>query len=204
MSQRYRRERARNGMIADPVPLNVNNNEYAGEFNGYVERENIPSEAIVEAMIVAGTFVRVLDDPKTDTITLDSASQEWQRNDVTTGDAINQVTDTLAVDALVHVEWSGSIEWAGATTGDCYRVQLVINGIAVASTGFLSSAKLWQGPALSGDLPQQAGPLDVYVEAMIANVSQTIESPGIFTIVGPVTNTLALKNRSLVVEVRSR
>lgn len=204
MSQRYRRERMRNGMVAAPDALNQNQNEYAGEVNGYLDRENIPQDAITEAKIVAGTFTRYLSDPKTDTITLDPTSQEWQNGDATTADPIHAVSDTLAYDAHVHVEWSGGIEWAAVTTGDAIRVRITINGIEVATTGFISARRVWSAPALSGDLPQQAGPIDVVVQAMAANITQEIPSPGIFAIDGGITNDVSLTDRELLVEIRSR
>jgi len=203
VSQRYRRERARNGMIADPAPLNINNNEYASEFNGYFDRENIPADAISETHIVGGSFTRVLGDPKIDTVSLDATSQTSQRQD-SGGNEINSATATVATDSIIHVEWSGGLEWAGSRTGDCVRVQIVVNGTCVASTGFLSSLRAWQGVALSGTLPVQAGPLEVHVEGMIANISQLIVSPWIFTIHGAVNNTVSFTNRNLVTEIRSR
>lgn len=205
MSQRYRRERMRNGMVAAPDALNQNQNEYAGEVNGYLDRENIPQDAITEAKIVAGTFTRYLSDPKTDTITLELTSQQWQLND-SSGNKINEIDDTLAYDAHVHVEWSGGLEWTGAApnTGDVAAVQLEVNGIEVATSGFISAARTWACIALAGDIPQQAGPLLVRVRAMCAQVSRDIPSPGIFTILAGVTGTPNLTDRELLVEIRSR
>lgn len=202
MSQRYRQERMRNGQVADPVALNVNNNEFAGEF-AYMDRENIPQDAITEARIVAGCFTTYLSDPKTDTVTLDATSQEWQDGD-TSGNKFHTVSTTLYYDSLIHVEWSGGVEWSAATNDDAARVRITINGIEVAATGFISSRRLWAAPALSGDLPIQAGPLTVKVQAMFAAVSREIPSPGIFTITGGTSNDCSLTDRELLVEIRSR
>lgn len=74
MSQRYRVERAEQGAINDPLPTNVNQNEFAAEFNGNLDRSNLPYKQVGASSIVAGAFTTVGADPQTSTSALDNTS----------------------------------------------------------------------------------------------------------------------------------
>lgn len=197
-----RKERARNGMIVDPAPLNENNNAFAGTLNGDMQRDNIPLNGITADMIEAGAFNRVIADPQTTTVTLDSTSQQWQSS--SGGNEIHEVTDSVDSDCVLEVEWSGGFKvTSSGDLLDAIRFHVVVNGVEVASTGWLGRQYFWGAPALSGTIPVQAGPIDVKVEAMVANVSDAIASPGLFVINGGTDTDYDVTERELVIIVRS-
>lgn len=203
MSLVVRKERARNGMIADPGPLNENNNEFAGEFNGYMQRDNIPTNGVTAPMIEVGTFTRVIADPQSTVITLDSTSQEWQSK--VGADPLHEVTDAVDTDSILEIEWSGGhkVTSRGADR-DCIRYHITVNGVEIASTGPLGEQYQWASVALNGVIAVQAGPIYVTVAAMLANYSDEIASPGLFAITSGVNSDFDITERELVILVRGR
>lgn len=197
-----RKERALNGMIADPAPLNENNNVFAGTLNGDMQRDNIPLNGITADMIEPGAFNRVIADPQTATITLDSTSQQWQSK--IGSDPLHEVTDSVDSDCVLEIEWSGGHKYTTVSALlDSIRYHIVVNGVEIASTGWLFAGHIQASVSLNGAIPVQAGPIDVRVEAMAANVSDSIASPGLFAISGGIDSVIDITERELVIIVRS-
>lgn len=211
MSQRYRQERAHNGHIADPTPLNLNNAEYASEWT-YLDRDNVPIGCITEAMVIQGAFTTITDDPRSNTITLDTASVEWQRVDAASGAVINESTLTVTADSTIEVEWSGTWVWDTASGGvsrdatgeDAIQIRVTVDGVEVAASGWLGDSHQWEAIHLSGALPIQAGTRLVQVWAMTAHVRYRLGEGELFQLFGGTRNGVALMERNLVsiVDVR--
>ncbi len=198
MSQRYRVERAEQGAINDPSPTNLNQNQFAAEFNGNMDRSNIPYKQITGTSVVAGAFTTVGADPQTSTVALDNTSTTWQN--------IHSVTVTVAEDSVLEVDWSGGFAVTGATTvstggSDGLRVAVFVNGKIVASTGPIL-------PYICSSLPGvynvQAGSVTITVSVMLAVFSVTIPSPGVWELLGPTSLAVTAQERELVYMLRSR
>lgn len=204
MSQRYRQERAHNGHIADPTPLNLNNAEYAGEWT-YLDRDNVPEACITEAMVIQGSFTTITDDPRSNAITLDSTSNEWQRADAASGAVINESTITMTSDGTIEVEWSGTWVWTGgagfAVAGvaeDAIRIRVTIDGVEIASSGWIGARHEWEEINLSGVIPVQAGARYVQVWAQVAMVGIDYTNGKLFQHYGPLGTGVSFYERNLV------
>lgn len=213
MSLIYRKERAEQGSINDPTPHRDNQNELAGEFNGYLDRYNLPTRAVGAASVVVGAFTTVGADPKSDSVALDSKSTTWQ-NDDGSGTYIHNVTFTASEDGQLDVDWGGTWTWTGNPTIEAtIRWRITVNGQTIAETGCIAQdndptyVNTKDLVALAGTIPVQAGPVNIKVEAMIAAVSwymgTTVGAP-LFSITGAAESTVTVVYRELVYLLRSR
>lgn len=205
MSLRYRAETAQNGNVADPTWWMRNIQEFQNEWQ-FLDRDNLTESCITEAMVRANTFTEAFTDAKTDTITLDRTSLSWQTSDVSTGDALHNVSASCTVDGLMTVEWSGTYKWTGtftwtAPTWDAFMVRLTVDGIEIASSGWLGDGSQWGSIFLVGAIPVTAGTRSIRLEAMMANINYQQSTPTIET---TCTDSLNIINRHLVGRLRKR
>lgn len=213
MALRYRQDYFENGNIADPTPTLRAFNEFAGEWQ-YLDRDNLAKNAVVEANVIAGTFVSVTSDPQSTDATPDTTSTGWQYQDAS-NNTLNSVTVTPADEALLVVEWSGSHQFdtSYGTLGretvtigsltyyawDSIRYRLTVDGIVIAQTGWLTDGQRWNGPYLVGATPVTPGPRVVRLEIQMARIVT-----GLGTIYSACINVPTLKARELVVTTYQR
>lgn len=200
MSQRYRVERAEQGAINDPSPTNLNQNQFAAEFNGNLDRSNLPSGQVVEACVTGGAFTTVGADAHTSGTTLDNTSTSWQ--------AVDSVSVTLAEDSVVEVYWGATWDETGGVSAagiwDAIRFQLSVNGYIIGSTGWLALDIPSWSAALNGVRNAQAGTATIKVQAQLSSISGAYGAPGVFAQTGPVTAAVTVVERSTVYIIRSR
>lgn len=166
----HRRERAEQGSINDPFAFNVNQTEFAGAFNGRLGRYSLPVGGIDEPSIVQGAFSRVIVDAHTGGVDLSIQSTDWQ-NDDGAGNTIHDVTDTLASNAILDVEWSGGWTWSALATLQCWvQWRVTVNAVTVAQTGWISAEFEKYSAYLTAAVPALAGPLRMRVDGRIACV----------------------------------
>lgn len=205
MGLRYRKETAQNGNVADPTWWIRNDQELQNEW-AFLDRDNLPEACISEPMVRDESFTYTASDQKTDTITLDRTSVAWQGSDVSTGDALHNVDVDVDVDSLFTVEWSGTYKWTGtftwnAPTWDAMMVHIVVDGVEVASSGWLGDGSQWGSIFLVGSVPVVAGMRNVKMEVMMANIDYTKGTPTVET---SCTDVLTFINRNLTVRLRKR
>ena len=101
-----------------------NINVLAEEFNGRLDRDNLPEQAVSASHTVPGTFNLLTANTRTDTLTLDGNTNQWVDGDGT--NKINELTLTTETDGMLRVSWSGTWQWtsdvlwnagAGSVTG---------------------------------------------------------------------------------------
>lgn len=59
MAYRYPRDNPRTGNVTTPREINANLKEYAEEWNGHVDRDNLPLASVGDAKVVANTFSKL-------------------------------------------------------------------------------------------------------------------------------------------------
>ena len=205
MAQHYRIETAQNGNVADPTWWIRCIQEFQNGWQ-FLDRDNLTESCVTEAMIRDESFTYTASDQKTDTITLDKTSLSWQNTDVSTGDTLHNLSVTCDVDCLLIVEWSGTYKWTGtltwtSPTQDAFMARVTVDGIEVASSGWLGDGRQWGSLFLVGAIPVSAGVRPVKLEVLMANIDYTQSSPTIET---SCTDVLTLINRNLTVRLRKR
>lgn len=202
MSYVYRQRHTSTGDVIDGAWWNANQNEFAGMFNGGLDRDNIEANTITSAMLVNGACVEVQYEAEVSGDVATMTATEWQ--------TIDSYTLTADVDTLVEVDWSGGWTWNGAwsiaasgdgTTyvADTVSIRVTIDGVTVCESG--PSEDLFQADhvALIGAAPVSAGAHTVDVQYLVAQRNYYDLS-----IAGVCTNTLTFDVRTLVLVQRRR
>lgn len=209
MALRYRELYMEAGDILDPQPWLMSQNALAGEFNGYLDRDNIGPGVISEAMIAAAVFNKFYTDQRTTTFSPDPDSALWQHTDLSSV-VLHTSEITAAVDCQVMVEWSGTWTWTGTwsaldgvggqtTAEDAIRFRITVDGVELATSGFYGDAQEKSALYLIGVTPVVAGPHTVRVECQVMHANwhnNSFESNLI--------NTVAIGARELVTTLRKR
>ena len=183
MAFRYRQRHIETGDILDPRDWNENMSELTGEFNGYLDRDNLPASCITAPMIEANTFndIQSFSD-QTNTVELLGDNIKWQSLDSVGGSTLlGQLTVTADVDCLLIVEFSGWWLWKnngtalGTTTLETtdpivIRLRVTVDGFAIHTTGWFSASKTSNATHLFGATPVSPGKHTVDVEAQIGKL----------------------------------
>lgn len=115
MGQEYRIEYDETGDVIDPAFWIDNNNVFAGEFNGYLDRDNLPSATIAAAEVIALSFNNVnhgTNTGTTDTVWVpDRTNTDWQGGEGNAATGIWNHAWTATQDAHYDVHWSGAWDW---------------------------------------------------------------------------------------------
>lgn len=207
MTMRYRQAYPKTDESLDVRDWNYNMQEIASEFNGYLDRDNVPQNVIDLSMIDFGTFNKIYVDAYDSTVnnvSLDSNSTAWQSDDGT--DNIGQRTILAPCDALLICEFSCYVETSGTVADEFVRFRIVVDGQTVAVNGFSVMHSLSKQPFfIAGAIPVLAGTRVVKVQAQLGKIDsastrnclqlQTRAGSGI---------TVTVKARELVVIERRR
>ena len=137
--------------------------EYADEFNGFLDRDNLPNDAISSAMMTSGACNEINYARSTTSSTISGEDTGWRKTDGTTN--YGSIDFTTKVDSLAFVEWSGSWSWAlnyaspssGAGPKYCVQYKVVINGIEVARIPLSGAYKIYDSGYMCGVLPLPPG-----------------------------------------------
>ena len=200
MSLRYRQEFSEAGDVLDPQVPNANQNELISEFNGNLDRDNLPNAVIAETQIVSNAFTRISFAPATTSFSPNAALRTWQPIDN------NVLTLTLPQDCLLICEWGGTWTWSGTyTTGDyvdedgvAYRI--TVDGIDVCVSQYFGASVPQNSTHILGATPVSAGTHTVQVEAFFARVKhQNLQFSE-----DNVEGTVVVGTRELLVEERRR
>lgn len=201
MSYVYRQRHTSTGDVIDGAWWNANQNEFAGMFNGGLDRDNIEANTITGAMLVNGACVEVQYE-EGGGVSTNMAATEWQ--------TVDSYTLTADVDTLVEVDWSGGWTWNGAwsrgvsgdaTTyvADTVSIRVTIDGVTVCESGPSEDLFSADHVALVGAAPVSAGTHTVDVQYLVAQRNYYDLS-----IAGVCTNTLTFQFRDLVLVQRRR
>jgi len=130
MAFRYRERTAEDGDVLDPKDWNLNMAAFAEEFNGRMDRDNLPASAVTVDHIVYGACGSAANDVLAAPVALSNDTVTWQ--------TVQEDTITVETDALVEAEWGGYWEWAASGGTDAIGYRLLVNGIEVARAPLLS------------------------------------------------------------------
>ena len=198
MAFKYRQAFFQDGDIVDARDWNRNLTEYTEEFNGYLDRDNLPASAVTTAMIVSDACSQVETSAVSTDTTVSGEVATWQSTDGTT--KFGEVSFTSDTDGLAIVEgsgtWEGNHSWtttAGASSESYFQVRLLVDGIQVAHMPRSTFTRLLDSSYMVGVIPLPAGNHVVSIEAV------TRRALG-----GPSGPTLTLKERELFVWLRKR
>lgn len=200
MSLRYRQEYSEAGGVLDPQVININQNELVSEFNGGLDRDNLPDSSILETQIVNNAFTRISAAPADTAFLPNAALRSWQAIDNST------LTLTLPQDCLLICEWGGTWIWGGAYTSgdyiaeDAVAFRITLDGIDVCVSHYFGASHAQNSTHIIGVSPASAGTHVIQVEAFFARVKhQNLQFSE-----DDVAGTVTIGNRELVVEERRR
>ena len=148
----------------DPRDLMDNVNEYAREWNGFWDRDNIPEEFIAKADLNKNTFNKLDTTPMTTRVTIPAGgSGGWTDLDELTT-PVECVDGAMVVDVHVNrrVECYGADLWRSSM--DNVEMQLLVDGCVIAQTGWINAARLKSQIWLSGYSPVGAGTRTITVQ----------------------------------------
>jgi len=117
MAYRYRQRHLETGDVLDPQDWNENMAEFAEEFNGYLDRDNVPADSVTKLLIKQNAFNKIefSRDDGSNPVRLDGDVLSFQSTDVTggatDGNTLPSTTITCDVDELLIVEFSCWWEW---------------------------------------------------------------------------------------------
>lgn len=173
MAYRYRQIYPQDGEVLNPQDWNLNQKEIVEEFNGYLDRDNLPVSCVDLAHVTFNTFTKVHGYaesapwfPATDTV-------EWQYNDG--ANDLASISIDCPVDCLLICElgstWFAS-SGAVSTDGDI-RFRITVDGISVGETHFLSGTwDRWSMHTI-GAIPVSAGLHTIRAECQVAEMNVT-------------------------------
>ena len=99
MAFRYRQVKVENGDVIDSEDWNANQREFAGEFNGNLDRDNFPEEVFDRDHIAYNAFHRLYMKQLPSNLGLDGGTIGWQN--------VNALTFEAPSDGMVVFDWSG-------------------------------------------------------------------------------------------------
>ena len=206
MAFRYYMRRPESDDVLDPRDWNLNHAELVGEFNGYLDRDNLPPEVITTEMVAADAFNRFLSDSSTVDTDLDADKTDWQHDE-----AIGRITAEATTDCLLIVEWSGHWLWHDGTgkviAGSAVipfaaRIRITVDGTSVGETGWLSAIRERDATYLCGAMPVQAGKHIIRAEIQHGKIDTDDGQEQLETL--PDDTFLSVKGAELIVRERRR
>lgn len=176
MTMRYRQTYPRVDESLDVRDWNNNMREIASEFNGYLDRDNVPQNVIDLSMTEFGAFNKVhadAYDAAINNVSLDPDTTAWQSDDGT--DNIGQLTLLVPCDSLLICEFSGYVETSGTLADEFVRFRISVDGETAAVNGFSVMHFLTKQPlSIAGAVPVLAGTRVVKVEAQLGKIDTAI------------------------------
>jgi len=157
MAFRYRERTVEDGDVLDPKDWNLNMAAFAEEFNGRLDRDNLPASAVGTDHIAFGACGSAVNEVLSVPVVVS--------NDTTTWQTIDEDSIAVETDALIEAEWGGHWSWAGKTDDDAIGFRLLVDGIEVARAP-LDTAR-WACVHLFGDIVLPPSTHTVTIQARV-------------------------------------
>lgn len=221
MSLRYRTRYLETGDMIDSRDWNLNHAEYIQEWNGYLDRDNIVENAVVESIIVRNAFNEIAADGFTQAgspFDVDITTMGWQADDVASR-RIGRLTVIPEVDVLLICEYSGWHTWSTTTvaydshvtagdTGvdDGIRYRITVDGVTITESGWIADHHSSGSVYIVGAIPVVPGSRVVQVECQIGGVWRMVYNDDNHSseIIIQALRDITLAERELVVHMRRR
>jgi hypothetical protein len=194
MALRYRQRYPQSGDILNPDDWNLNHKELAEEFNGYLDRDNLPQNCIGTDIVKNNSFTNVRNETSDTDLDTTSNTVEWQ-------EILSKSFDTRN-DQLLKVElgvtWTVDPEETSEKANSRFRI--TVDGVQLAVSGIMSSAFKQDSVYLCGATPVLAGPHVVAAEVQTLYGDGSVNSQGFVASLG----VIRIKERELVITQRNR
>ena len=181
MAFRYRQVKVENGDVIDSEDWNANQREFAGEFNGNLDRDNFPEEVFDRDHIAYNAFHRLYMKQLTTHVSLDGGTIGWQN--------VNALTFESPSDGMVVFDWSGHFSISRSETADnivaatvnVVTIRALMNGRHLTSIYRQSDIHPINSKVMYGALPVSAGPVRIDIDVRFYNIEHQDGKP---TIIG--------------------
>lgn len=147
MAWRWTAQAIESGVVVDPRDFTRNQAEYAGEFNGRLDRDNVAEGAVTAAKPVVKSIVEVFSNPQSGSPLQqipDGQAGQWHVITAATT-TVDTEDGEIIVDADVNAQWEaysvGNEKWA---------CQLVVDGLPIAQTGWTHVGRLMTSQSMTG------------------------------------------------------
>ena len=163
MAFRYRQITPQSGDLINPDDWNVNVREFTNEFNGHLDRDNLPEKGITTASIKPEAFHIVQNNLATTNYTILKTQTRFKEIQIIEFETQHQ--------GLVVCEWSGSWEYetikTSLHTGEEQELdyRILVNGTEVTRIRRDNNLKRNSSGYMVGATPVEAGYVRVTVEA---------------------------------------
>lgn len=197
MAHQWRQQRVQDGDLADPWDWINLNKHLAEEFNGRLDRDNLPQDAIDNGLIKPNAFNEVYRNGSSFTAPLGGDVGGWY-NKSTAGTVLQEVAFTLTSDAMAIIRWSGTWGFSATTAyqgidndDEWVEFRIVVDGAEIARHPRSSMARGEWGGGIVGAIALAPGPHVVGLEYMTDTDTDS-----------SVTSDIILKERSLLIRLR--
>ena len=201
MAFKYRQITPQRLDLINPDDWNVNVREYTNEFNGHLDRDNLPEKGITTDSIKSEAFHIVKSDLST-TIEYVEKTQSYFKE-------IQIIEFETQHQGIVMCEWSSywTYEYSegdlGNTSPQRAFFRIVVNGTEISQIQKDSNLKKSSVGYMAGALPVEAGIVKGAVEVMTDNVTTFNTAQGFpYDVTSHATGLVAVFDRSLVVVLR--
>lgn len=173
MAFKYKEDYPATDEVLDPADWMDSMDTFAGEFNGKLDRDNLPESAVDGDHIPDDTIAAVSSSGRSSGITLDGASVGWVS--AVSGTDLLSHDFTTSVDTVVDITCSFRWAWAyawnsiAASTVDEYLVgwRLVVDGVEIARSQDHSALRRHDSLLLMGTYVAPPGEHTAQLEAWV-------------------------------------
>lgn len=205
MAFKYRQVKPADGDIIDAEDLNANNREFANEFNGFLDRDNIEFQSISTNHCKSGTFNKIYSDFSDTEFVIDGKKIDWNRV-ANTNASINKIAFEAPTDGVLICEWSGTWRFSNplsASNPDASKVQLLTLRLVVQNNEITRIHRAADGKSqdsgyMCGVFEVSAGINTIEVEA------KTFKADNVSSEKTAANNSVSINDRELVVNYRKR
>ena len=205
MAFRYRQITPQTGDFINPDDWNVNVREFTNEFNGHLDRDNLPEKGITTASIKATAFHQVHSVASGADFVLEKDQSRFIELQILEFETQHQ--------GILMCDWSGywefetiQLDLQSGIDVQTLDIRIMINGSEVSRIRTETNLKRTSSGYMVGALPVEAGMVKVTVEAKTENEESTIVSGTgehfSFSITKQAGASITLKNKELVVVLR--
>ena len=195
------------GDIIDAEDLNANNREFADEFNGYLDRDNIEFQSLTSTHCKTNAFNKIYSDSTDTVFTVEGDRMDWNRIK-NNNQVINKIVFEAPTDGIVICEWSGTWEFRSpysSTNPDVAKLQLITLRIVAQNNEVTRIHRAADGKKkdsgyMCGVFEVSAGINIISVEAQTFKADNTSGEKTIATSA----NDIFIRYRDLIVNYRKR
>tara|TARA_A100001515_G_scaffold141668_1_gene138929 strand:+ start:661 stop:1278 length:618 start_codon:yes stop_codon:yes gene_type:complete len=203
MAFRYRQITPQTGDIINPSDWNVNVREFTNEFNGHLDRDNLPEKGITTASIKANAFHQVYSVASSEDFTLEKDQSRFTQLQILEFETQNQ--------GIVMCDWSGFWRFkeiqttlSSSSNVQALDIRICVNGNEISRIRTETNLKRMGSGYMAAALPVEAGIVKITVEVRTdARKSPVLTGDGFDPIVEePASDDVIVKHRELVVVLR--